>query len=484
MLLLPSAALRRSSSPDLHVDGEFDEHVDDMEEIRWSSLGDVCELREQIGVGGFGRVYKAVHNTTGLMCAVKVLPKRNRDTELSAQREVRALRRLCHENICEMYDAIQDADNIYLVLELIGGRDLFEELFDRQFMDEDLVLCILGQLLDALEHCHQCDVVHRDLKLENVMVSFDSNGCRPTVKLVDFGSATGPSMHDEDIVGTEEFMAPESYRGVCDAATDVWGVGVLLHMLLTGHGVHNVEQDLRECGASAGAVDLVRGFLQVDPERRLTLKLARKVLERGQQVLIERSISAAAIISPSLHSSLDAIIMDRTDRSCVGDMLSLPDSNRCPQFVSSSFDAIPDAINMGKTDCVCVDDMLPLGDSNRNLQALQSSLDAITTGRTDRVCVADMLPLGPSNRCPQALQSYRTAITTGCTDRACVGDMPPLGDSKLCLQSATHHVQRRSSNSKENHACISFPANAIKSCSARLHQQGGANRVFCRHVRC
>jgi serine/threonine-protein kinase len=206
-------------------------------------------LVRQIGRGGMGAVFEAVHVVTGRRLAVKMLhPGLGRIPEIARrfEREARAVSRLTHPNIVSVVDFGAMGDGtLYLVMELLGGRSLAKEA--KQPLPAPRALAILRQVLEALAHAHDQGVVHRDLKPDNIML-VDAGASaeeRDIVKLLDFGIAKlvgeARARGDDTLTqvgvafGTPDYMAPEQALGeAVDARADLYAVGVIAYELLCG----------------------------------------------------------------------------------------------------------------------------------------------------------------------------------------------------------------------------------------------------------
>jgi len=192
---------------------------------------------ELIGEGVSAKVYKALDTHTGSAVAVKVLNPYLHTDEISLERftrEVQITRYLGHPQIVSIYDLVRDGDQTYLVMEYITGDNLKDYIKLHAPIDVGAVLAIVTQVLQVLSLCHAKNVIHRDLKPQNLIINGDG-----LVKLLDFGISRMTALSDLTQTGTSlgspEYMAPELFAAnVYDPRTDLYALGIITFELLTG----------------------------------------------------------------------------------------------------------------------------------------------------------------------------------------------------------------------------------------------------------
>ncbi len=212
--------------------------------------GDIVDSKyrvgELLGRGGLGAVYRANHVHLGRDVALKViLGAFAGDPSIVERfkREARTLARLDHPSIVAVHDfGILPDTGVYLVMELLEGRSLGDELRQRGALDVDTALDVLGQACAGVQAAHEAGVVHRDLKPDNIFL-VAGNG-RATVKVLDFGIAKAAAEPETDterltmagaVLGTPAYMSPEQCMGEeLDARSDVYSLGCVLYEMLTG----------------------------------------------------------------------------------------------------------------------------------------------------------------------------------------------------------------------------------------------------------
>ncbi|KAM4552613.1 uncharacterized protein mylk4a isoform 2-T2 [Odontesthes bonariensis] len=191
--------------------------------------------QEVLGGGRFGQVHKCVENSSGLTLAAKVIKAKSQKEKEVVKNEIQVMNNLDHASLIQLYAAYESRNDIILVLEYVGGGELFDRIIDENYtlMELDAVVFI-RQICEGLQHMHKMSVLHLDLKPENILcVSRVTN----KIKIIDFGLARIYKPREKLRVnfGTPEFLAPEviNYDFV-SFNTDMWSLGVITYMLLSG----------------------------------------------------------------------------------------------------------------------------------------------------------------------------------------------------------------------------------------------------------
>lgn len=271
-------------------------------------LADIYILdKEPIGSGTYGEVLAATHKRTGARRAVKCVKKAafakfSKTKRDFLWREWDILFHVDHPNIVRMYEAFEDEVCIYLVLELCSGGDLLERVAAPVVrMSESEAAMLFVQMLGAIEHLHENNVVNRDIKPENFLFTHREPDREPlppmaaALKMIDFGLSRyvrQEKRHGDQMsprIGTSEYMSPESADGSMQKETadraDMWSIGVVLHTMLTGHFPNKslLTQPPDEYFAasfwrkfSTNSCDILRQLIHFQPQCRLTAKRAMK----------------------------------------------------------------------------------------------------------------------------------------------------------------------------------------------------------------
>jgi serine/threonine protein kinase len=255
-----------------------------------SMVMDMYMVGKVVGVGSYGKVRAAWHRLTGSKVAIKTYDKAKfKDPEhwKRVQSEIKIMEQISHPRIARLFDAVETPKRMHLIMECLDGGNLCSYVKSKKRLSEEESKKIFFQLLQSIEYLHSYSVVHRDVKLENVLFNDTKD-----VKLIDFGFSTvcQKGKRLRVFCGTPSYMAPEivrrsEYEG---KPVDMWSLGILLYAILCGYfpfraknypdlyrriarGSFEIPEEL-----SANAKDLIRQLLTMDPYQRLTAPAALK----------------------------------------------------------------------------------------------------------------------------------------------------------------------------------------------------------------
>lgn len=201
-----------------------------------------------LGEGGMADVYLAIDTILNREVAIKVLRgelSRDPVTLLRFQREANAVSKLNHPNVVDVYDVGEFEGRHYIVMEYVRGRTLKQLISQRGALHQEEAVNIMIQLTSAVQHAHENDIIHRDIKPQNVLVKDDG-----TVKITDFGIAlahdTVQLTQSDAVLGSAHYLAPETTRGETPSnQVDIYALGIVFYELLTGnvpfHGDNPVQ---------------------------------------------------------------------------------------------------------------------------------------------------------------------------------------------------------------------------------------------------
>lgn len=254
------------------------------------------DIGRLLGEGAFAKVHIAKDKNTGENVAIKVINKRGRDLSEAEfiAREMSIMRSIRHPNIVDTLDIFNSPSQLHIVLEYMAGGELFDIIAEAGAFSEQQAAQVTRDVIKGVQYLHMVAIVHRDIKPENVLCV--SKGWPLQVKIADFGLAAFSvdgqiSQQQSTLIGTPGYVAPEVVNHeMYGAPVDMWAVGVLLYIMLSGkmpfYG-HDDHACLRMIGKgqyampdrewasiSTKAKSLVKGLLQFNPDKRLTANAA------------------------------------------------------------------------------------------------------------------------------------------------------------------------------------------------------------------
>ncbi|XP_041092304.1 MAP/microtubule affinity-regulating kinase 4-like isoform X1 [Polyodon spathula] len=242
-------------------------------------------LLKTIGKGNFAKVKLARHILTGREVAIKIIDKTqlNPTSLQKLFREVRIMKGLNHPNIVKLFEVIETDKTLYLVMEYASGGEVFDYLVSHGRMKEKEARSKFRQIVSAVHYCHEKNIVHRDLKAENLLLNADSN-----IKIADFGFSNEFTLGSklDTFCGSPPYAAPELFQGkkYDGPEVDIWSLGVILYTLVSGSLPFDGQnlKELRErvlrgkyrvpFYMSTDCENILRRFLVLNPTKRCTLE--------------------------------------------------------------------------------------------------------------------------------------------------------------------------------------------------------------------
>ena len=219
--------------------------------------GDITQFYQvikKIGEGSYGKIYKVKNKQSGDIRAMKQITKSKIKDISKFQTEIKILSMVDHPNIVRLFEVIEDDKYFNLLQELCTGGELYKKHQTTQLKEKEIAI-IFNQIMSAVAYCHEKGIVHRDLKLENVL--FATEAPDSPIKIIDFGFSVllekKPHINNEkekddgsDLkkfgykrmkskVGTLYYISPEIIKGNYDEKCDIWACGVILYILLSGY---------------------------------------------------------------------------------------------------------------------------------------------------------------------------------------------------------------------------------------------------------
>ena len=243
-------------------------------------------LSKKLGQGTFGIVVLATHQITGENVAVKILEKERILQEADKtriEREIKILKNMRHNNIVHLYDIKETPSSLYIIMEYVNGKELFDYIIDKNHLSELESCNYFQQIISGIEYLGKIGVVHRDLKPENLLLDEQKN-----IKIVDFGLSNIYKNNEllSTACGSPCYAAPEMINGdsYVGLRVDIWSSGIVLFAMLCGYlpfedsdneilykkitkGKFKTPKYLSDC-----CKDFLHKILNVNPEKRYTIE--------------------------------------------------------------------------------------------------------------------------------------------------------------------------------------------------------------------
>ncbi|EER12896.1 calcium-dependent protein kinase, putative, partial [Perkinsus marinus ATCC 50983] len=387
---------------------------------RFNRIYDMPRDAAVLGTGLSGSVKVARRRSDGQRVAVKVLSTRGLPTDKVDEivTEVKIYLRLDHPNICrllEVYDESAVSGNVYLVMELCSGRELYDRLAMRKRFSERDASEVVRQMVLAVNYCHNQNICHRDLKLENFVYADMSEKSR--LKLIDFGLSKifSRGVPMTAITGTVYYVAPEVMTGKYDYSCDMWSIGVMTYMLLAGVPPFDGDTDkeiLRKIAKgtysfsgpswdfiSASARDFITNLLKKDPSHRLSASralnhpwLLRYGNEDGAWTTSDPSVTCPAVVK----SMRDFAQSNVLKRAAIGLMAYSTTYNTDLEAIAKEFQAL----DVRATGTISVQDLMAVLQHHLNVDQSEARFisERIDAGQGGEIHYSEFLAAAMSAR--------------------------------------------------------------------------------------
>ena len=256
--------------------------------VKHENIRTYYEIKDKISEGAFGVVYLAIHKASNTQRAVKMIAIDSADKNSinDLLREVGILRKMDNPHIIKIYEVYQSESNLGIVTEFCKGGELYSRIVSSGGFTENLAAKYIHQIASSVCYLHANRIVHRDLKPENLL--FESEDPDSKLKLIDFGTCKYITKNAKmvDRIGSAYYIAPEVITGNYDEKCDVWSMGIILFIMLSGSppfgGRNNGEiissilmkepryDPKKWKNVSEGAIQLVKSMLTKSVPQRIT----------------------------------------------------------------------------------------------------------------------------------------------------------------------------------------------------------------------
>ncbi|CAJ1370199.1 unnamed protein product [Effrenium voratum] len=248
--------------------------------------------KKKLGEGSYGSVCKATNISTKAIRAVKTISKSQMKNLERFKQEIAIMKMMDHPNIIKLFESFEDHRNIYLVMELCSGGELFDRIIESGHFSEVQAAILMQQIIRAIYYMHENHVCHRDLKPENFLFMTKDPIEKNFLKIIDFGLSCKfiPAKPLSTKAGTPYYVAPQVLAGNYDQLSDLWSCGVIMYVLLCGYPPFFGDTDSEVLAkvrlgnfsfnpadwknVSEDAKTLIRHLLKMNPKDRYTAEQA------------------------------------------------------------------------------------------------------------------------------------------------------------------------------------------------------------------
>ena len=357
---------------------EKEEKEENAEKLEYSKMIGNYILFDQIGMGTFSKVTRAVHILTEQVVAVKILEKEKIEDDIDVERiirEIEILKNISHPNIAQMFETYSTIHNIYLMMEYIEGGDLFEYINKNLFLPEQKACYIFRQLIGVIEYLNIMGISHRDIKPENILLDKDKNN----IKVIDFGLSNycqGKTLLHSSCgspcYASPEMLSGEPYQGI---TTDLWSSGIVLYSMLVGSLPFD-EQELQKLyeqikigkfflpsTLSLEAIDFLKRILMVDPKKRIGLneiknhawfKMEKNPMYKGINIEVEEFPCNMKVASYVIKH----YFKDEQDMN-IDNLVDMVKTNACNKYTATYY--------LTKKYILCIEDKYNIIEENNNI---------------------------------------------------------------------------------------------------------------------
>jgi len=345
--------------------------------------------------GGEGEIHKVFHRPTNQYRAAKISPQRvkaNGSIEKGFNKgllqEAKILSSLDHPNIVKVFEVLQDLDQTAVVLEYLPGGSLLEHLNNPLFQSYDAIATIMEQLLSAVAYLHGNGIIHKDIKLENIM--FEEATPFSNLKLIDFGYSENKDKHyTRSSSGTVMYMASEVFTMNYNEKVDIWSIGVILYLLLfkelpfSGKTSDDVVEDIfhkdlnalfekrqKYCGDNL-IIPFLQKLLQRNPSKRYS------ALDALNDPFIQKYAR-----KPQVQTADFDLLQVFQEKSALEVALSFVYvQNLMTLEEKAEFNRIFKALDVNKRGCIAIEDLKYLMDVNVKPQSTLDCPNNVKTGK-------------------------------------------------------------------------------------------------------